>query len=162
HNALDIELFMRIAIELHLKRLIVGGFEKVYEIGRVFRNEGISTRHNPEFTMIELYEAYADYKDIMELTENVIAHIAQEVLGTQIGTYNETEIDLTPKWTRLHMVDAIKEYVGVDFWEETTDEEAKQLAKEHGVEITESMTDGHIVNEVLEQKIEDKLIQPTF
>ena len=162
HNALDIELFMRIAIELHLKRLIVGGFEKVYEIGRVFRNEGISTRHNPEFTMIELYEAYADYKDIMELTENVIAHIAQEVLGTQIVTYNETEIDLTPKWTRLHMVDAIKEYVGVDFWEETTDEEAKQLAKEHGVEITESMTYGHIVNEFFEQKIEDKLIQPTF
>lgn len=162
HNALDIELFMRIAIELHLKRLIVGGFEKVYEIGRVFRNEGISTRHNPEFTMIELYEAYADYKDIMELTENVIAHIAQEVLGTQIVTYNETEIDLTPKWTRLHMVDAIKEYVGVDFWKETTDEEAKQLAKEHGVEITESMTYGHIVNEFFEQKIEDKLIQPTF
>lgn len=162
HNALDIELFMRIAIELHLKRLIVGGFEKVYEIGRVFRNEGISTRHNPEFTMIELYEAYADYKDIMELTENVIAHIAQEVLGTQIVTYNETEINLTPKWTRLHMVDAIKEYVGVDFWKETTDEEAKQLAKEHGVEITESMTYGHIVNEFFEQKIEDKLIQPTF
>ena len=162
HNALDIELFMRIAIELHLKRLIVGGFEKVYEIGRVFRNEGISTRHNPEFTMIELYEAYADYKDIMELTENMIAHIAQEVLGTQIVTYNETEIDLTPKWTRLHMVDAIKEYVGVDFWAETTDEEAKQLAKEHGVEITESMTYGHIVNEFFEQKIEDKLIQPTF
>src|SRR5699024_6302442 len=162
HNALDIELFMRIAIELHLKRLIVGGFEKVYEIGRVFRNEGISTRHNPEFTMIELYEAYADYKDIMELTENVIAYIAQEVLGTQIVTYNETEIDLTPKWTRLHMVDAIKEYVGVDFWKETTDEEAKQLAKEHGVEITESMTYGHIVNEFFEQKIEDKLIQPTF
>src|SRR5699024_223161 len=128
HNALDIELFMRIAIELHLKRLIAGGFEKVYEIGRVFRNDGISTRHNTEFTMIELYEAYADYKDSMELTENVIAHIAQEVLGTQIVTYNETEIDLTPKWTRLHMVDAIKEYVGVDFWEETTDEEAKQLA----------------------------------
>lgn len=162
HNALDIELFMRIAIELHLKRLIVGGFEKVYEIGRVFRNEGISTRHNPEFTMIELYEAYADYQDIMELTENVIAHIAQEVLGTKIVTYNEAEIDLTPKWTRLHMVDAIKEYVGVDFWEETTDEEAKQLAKEHGVEITESMTYGHVVNEFFEQKIEDKLIQPTF
>src|SRR5699024_8544785 len=140
HKALDMELYIRIAIELHLKRLIVGGMEKVYEIGRVFRNEGTSTRHNPEFTMFELYEAYADYNDIMELTENVIAHIAQEVLGTQIVTYNETEIDLTPKWTRLHMVDAIKEYVGVDFWEETTDEEAKQLAKEHGVEITESMT----------------------
>src|SRR5699024_10360464 len=131
-NALDIELYMRIAIELHLKRLIVGGFEKVYEIGRVFRNEGISTRHNPEITMIELYEAYADYEDIMELTEDLIAHIAEKVLGTTKIQYNEQEIDLTPRWKRLHMVDAIKEYVGVDFWQETTDEEAKALAKEHG------------------------------
>src|SRR5699024_1080225 len=106
--------------------------------------------------------AYADYKDIMELTENVIAHIAQEVLRTQIVTYNETEIDLTPKWTRLHMVDAINEYVEVDFWKETTDEEAKQLAKEHGAELTASMTSGNIVNEFFEQKIEDELIQPTF
>src|SRR5699024_6274466 len=113
HNALDIELFMRIAIELHLKRLIVGGFEKVYEIRQILRNEMISNQHNPVFKMIELYKAYEDYKDIMELTENMISHIAQEVLGTQIVTYNETEIDLTPKWTRLHMVDAIKEYVGV-------------------------------------------------
>src|SRR5699024_5293371 len=144
HNALDIELFMRIAIELHLKRLIVGGFEKVYEIGRVFRNEGISTRHNPEFTMIELYEAYADYKDIMERTENVIAHIAQEVLRTRHVTCNGTDIGLTPKWTRLHMVDAIKEYVGVDVWKGTTDEEGKQLGKEHGVEITGRMRYGHI------------------
>src|SRR5690625_4939271 len=162
HNALDIELFMRIAIELHLKRLIVGGFEKVYEIGRVFRNEGISTRHNPEFTMIELYEAYADYKDIMEITENLIAHIAKDVLGSSVVTYNEQEIDLTPKWRRLHMVDAIKEYVGVDFWPDISDDEARSLAKEHGVEITDSMTYGHIVNEFFEQKIEEKLIQPTF
>jgi len=162
HNALDIDLYMRIAIELHLKRLIVGGLEKVYEIGRVFRNEGVSTRHNPEFTMIELYEAYADFNDIMELTENLIAHIAEEVLGTTTITYGEHEIDLKPKWRRLHMVDAIKQYVGVDFWKEMSDEEAKQLAKEYGVEIKDSMTYGHIVNEFFEQLVEDKLIQPTF
>ncbi|WP_412895806.1 lysine--tRNA ligase [Bacillus sp. 1P02SD] len=162
HNALDIPLYMRIAIELHLKRLIVGGLEKVYEIGRVFRNEGVSTRHNPEFTMIELYEAYADYKDIMSLTENLVAHIAQEVLGTTTITYGEHQIDLKPEWKRLHMVDAIKEYVGVDFWKEMSLEEARQLAKENNVEINDNMQYGHIVNEFFEQKIEDKLIQPTF
>ena len=162
HNALEMELYMRIAIELHLKRLIVGGLEKVYEIGRVFRNEGISTRHNPEFTMIELYEAYADYNDVMELTEDLIAHIAEKVLGTTKIQYNEQEIDLAPRWKRLHMVDAIKEYVGVDFWQDTTDEEAKALAKEYNVEITKDMTYGHIVNEFFEQKIEEQLIQPTF
>ncbi len=162
HNALDMELYMRIAIELHLKRLIVGGLEKVYEIGRVFRNEGVSTRHNPEFTMIELYEAYADYKDIMALTENLIAHIANEVLGTTKIQYGEYEVDLTPEWTRLHMVDAIKQYTGVDFWKETSVEEARALAKEHNVEITEHMLYGHIVNEFFEQKVEEQLIQPTF
>ena len=162
HNALDMELYMRIAIELHLKRLIVGGLEKVYEIGRVFRNEGVSTRHNPEFTMIELYEAYADYKDIMALTENLIAHIAQEVLGTTKIQYGDQEVDLTPEWTRLHMVDAIKQYTGVDFWGETSVEEARALAKEYGVEITEHMQYGHIVNEFFEQKVEEQLIQPTF
>ncbi|GFZ89823.1 lysine--tRNA ligase [Compostibacillus humi] len=162
HNALDIDLYMRIAIELHLKRLIVGGLEKVYEIGRVFRNEGVSTRHNPEFTMIELYEAYADYEDIMELTENMIAHIAKEVLGTTTVTYGDYEVNLEPKWKRLHMVDAIKEKTGVDFWKPISDEEARQLAKEHGVEINENMTYGHIVNEFFEQKVEETLIQPTF
>ncbi len=162
HNALDMPMYMRIAIELHLKRLIVGGLEKVYEIGRVFRNEGVSTRHNPEFTMLELYEAYADYNDVMDLTENVIAYIAKEVLGTTVIPYGDYEVDLTPKWTRLHMVDAIKEYVGVDFWKETSVEEARALAKEHDVQITDSMTYGHIVNEFFEQKIEEKLIQPTF
>jgi lysyl-tRNA synthetase class 2 len=162
HNALDMTLYMRIAIELHLKRLIVGGLEKVYEIGRVFRNEGVSTRHNPEFTMIELYEAYADYQDIMSLTENLIAHIAQEVLGTTKVQYGEYEVDLTPQWTRLHMVDAVKEYTGVDFWEQMTDEEAHALAKEHGVEVAEHMQFGHILNEFFEQKVEEKLIQPTF
>lgn len=162
HNALDMELYMRIAIELHLKRLIVGGLEKVYEIGRVFRNEGVSTRHNPEFTMIELYEAYADYRDIMSLTENLIAHIAQEVLGTTTIEYGEYTVDLKPEWKRLHMVDAIKEYTGVDFWNVDTVEEAKQLAKEHNVEIKDTMLYGHIVNEFFEQKVEEKLIQPTF
>nr|WP_144929260.1 lysine--tRNA ligase [Paenibacillus bovis] len=162
HNALDMQLYMRIAIELHLKRLIVGGLEKVYEIGRVFRNEGVSTRHNPEFTMIELYEAYADYNDIMELTENLIAHVAKEVIGSTTIPYGEHEVNLEPKWTRLHMVDAVKEYTGVDFWNQMTDEEARKLAKEHNIEITEHMTYGHIVNEFFEQRVEDKLIQPTF
>lgn len=162
HNALDMQLYMRIAIELHLKRLIVGGLEKVYEIGRVFRNEGISTRHNPEFTMIELYEAYADFQDIMNLTENLVAHVAQDVLGTTTVQYGDYEINLEPKWTRLHMLDAIKEYVGVDFWKKMSDEEARALAKEHNIEIKDNMTYGHIVNEFFEQRVEDKLIQPTF
>lgn len=152
HNALDIPLYMRIAIELHLKRLIVGGMEKVYEIGRVFRNEGVSTRHNPEFTMIELYEAYADYHDIMDLTENLVAHIAKEVLGTSKVQYGEEEVDLSPEWKRWHMVDAIKEVTGVDFWADLSDEEAQVLAKEHGVEVDSNMTFGHIVNEFFEQK----------
>ncbi|MDR7250861.1 lysine--tRNA ligase [Bacillus pumilus] len=162
HNALDMPLYMRIAIELHLKRLIVGGLEKVYEIGRVFRNEGVSTRHNPEFTMIELYEAYADYKDIMNLTENLIAHIAEEVLGTTTIQYGEDEIDLKPEWKRLHMVEAVKEATGVDFWQEMSIEEAKQHAADHGIEITKNMTVGHIINEFFEQKVEETLVQPTF
>lgn len=162
HNALDMELYMRIAIELHLKRLIVGGLEKVYEIGRVYRNEGISTRHNPEFTMIELYEAYADYKDIMALTENLISHIAQEVLGTQIINYQGHEVDLTPQWRRVSMVDAVKEVVGVDFGVQMTDEEAHRLAKEHKVPVEPHMTFGHILNAFFEQFVEETLIQPTF
>ncbi|MDR7319616.1 lysine--tRNA ligase [Brevibacillus nitrificans] len=162
HNALDMQLYMRIAIELHLKRLIVGGLEKVYEIGRVYRNEGISTRHNPEFTMIELYEAYADYKDIMKLTEEMIAHIAQEVLGTMKIQYQGNEIDLTPQWRRVHMVDLIKDELGVDFWKEMTDDEARALAKEHGVQVEPHHTFGHVVNEFFEQKLEHTLIQPTF
>ncbi|HDR7801364.1 lysine--tRNA ligase [Bacillus tropicus] len=162
HNALDMELYMRIAIELHLKRLIVGGLEKVYEIGRVFRNEGVSTRHNPEFTMIELYEAYADYKDIMKLTENMVAHIAKQVLGTTTIQYGDYEINLEPEWTRLHMVDAIKEHSGADFWNPMSVEEARELAKQHNVEIKDTMEVGHIINEFFEQKVEDKLIQPTF
>ncbi|GIP55717.1 lysine--tRNA ligase [Paenibacillus vini] len=162
HNALDMELYMRIAIELHLKRLIVGGLEKVYEIGRVYRNEGISTRHNPEFTMIELYEAYADYKDIMALTENMIAHIAQEVLGTQIVNYQGHEVDLTPQWRRVSMVDAVKEVTGVDFGVQMSNEEAHRLAKEHKVPVEPHMTFGHILNAFFEQFVEETLIQPTF
>lgn len=162
HNALDMQLYLRIAIELHLKRLIVGGLEKVYEIGRVYRNEGISTRHNPEFTMIELYQAYADYADIMQLTEELIAHIAQEVLGTTKINYQGHDVDLTPQWRRVHMVDLIKEHVGVDFWKEMSDEEARALAKEHGVAVEPHHTFGHVVNEFFEQKIEETLIQPTF
>ncbi|MCQ6287438.1 lysine--tRNA ligase [Bacillus cereus] len=162
HNALDMELYMRIAIELHLKRLIVGGLEKVYEIGRVFRNEGVSTRHNPEFTMIELYEAYADYNDIMKLTENMVAHIAKKVLGTTTIQYGDYEINLEPEWTRLHMVDAIKQHSGANFWTPMSVEEARELAKEHNVEIKDTMEVGHIINEFFEQKVEDKLIQPTF
>ncbi|MBM7646435.1 lysyl-tRNA synthetase class 2 [Scopulibacillus daqui] len=162
HNALDIPLYMRIAIELHLKRLIVGGLEKVYEIGRVFRNEGVSTRHNPEFTMLELYEAYADFHDIMSLTENLVAYIAEKVLGTTKITYGEHEIDLKPEWKRVHMVDAVKEQTGVDFWKEMTDGEARELAHQHGVDVKPNMTFGHVVNEFFEQKVEHTLIQPTF
>ena len=162
HNALDMELYMRIAIELHLKRLIVGGLEKVYEIGRVYRNEGISTRHNPEFTMIELYEAYADYKDIMALTENMIAHIAQEVLGTQVISYQGHEVNLKPQWRRVSMVDAVKEVVGVDFGVQMTNDEAHRLAKEHKVPVEPHMTFGHILNAFFEQFVEETLIQPTF
>ncbi|API78542.1 lysine--tRNA ligase [Staphylococcus argenteus] len=162
HNALDATLYMRIAIELHLKRLIVGGLEKVYEIGRVFRNEGVSTRHNPEFTMIELYEAYADYNDIMDLTESMVRHIANEVLGSAKVQYGGETIDLESPWTRLHMVDAVKEATGVDFYNVTSDEEAKELAKEHGIEIKDTMKYGHILNEFFEQKVEETLIQPTF
>lgn len=162
HNALNLELYMRIALELHLKRLIVGGLERVYEIGRVFRNEGISTRHNPEFTMLELYQAYGDWEDMMDITENMIAYIAKEVLGTQEIIYGQHTVNLSPKWKRVHMVDIICEITGVDFWQQMTDEEARVLAVQHDVEIKDNMTFGHIVNEFFEQKVEETLIQPTF
>ncbi|MFD2115436.1 lysine--tRNA ligase [Paenibacillus yanchengensis] len=162
HNALNMDLYMRIAIELHLKRLIVGGLEKVYEIGRVYRNEGMSTRHNPEFTMIELYEAYADYNDIMNLTENLISHIAQEVLGTQTITYQGQTVNLQPGWRRVSMAELVKEATGVDFTQSMSDDEARQFAKEHKVKIESHMTIGHILNEFFEQYVEHTLIQPTF
>lgn len=162
HNALDMDLYLRIALELYLKRLIIGGIEKVYEIGRTYRNEGVSTKHNPEFTMMELYEAYADFEDIMDLTEELIVHIVRTVRGTTHILYQGMEIDLTPKWARRRMTDLIQEKVGVDFTQPITDEEAHQLAKEHGVEVKPEMKFGHIVNEFFEQKVEASLIQPTF
>lgn len=162
HNALDMQLYMRIAIELHLKRLIVGGLEKVYEIGRVYRNEGISTRHNPEFTMLELYEAYADFTDIMDLTEQLISHVAQEVLGSTVVTYQGQEINLAAPWRRVSMVEAIRDTVGIDFSRHMTDEEARELARQHQVPFEPHMTFGHIVNQFFETFVESTLIQPTF
>lgn len=162
HNALNMDLYMRIAIELHLKRLIIGGFEKVYEIGRVYRNEGIDTKHNPEFTMLELYAAYDDLRDIMSLTENLISSVAEKVLGTTEITYEDKKVDLKPSWRRIHMVDAIKEVTGVDLWPEMSDEEARKLAADHGVAVKDDMTYGHVVNEFFEQKVEETLVQPTF
>ncbi len=147
HNALDIDLYLRIALELHLKRLIVGGMEKVYEIGRVFRNEGIDTTHNPEFTMLEAYTAYTDFKDVMDLTEGIIRNAAEKVLDSAVITYDGQEVDLASDFARVHMVDAIKQQTGVDFWKEMTIEEAHALAKEHQVEVTPTMTVGHVINE---------------
>lgn len=162
HNALNMDLYMRIAIELHLKRLIIGGFDKVYEIGRVYRNEGIDTKHNPEFTMLELYAAYDDLRDIMQLTENLISGVAEHVLGTTKITYGDVQVDLKPQWKRVHMVDAIKEATGVDFWPQMSDEGARKLAAENGVEVKGDMTYGHVVNEFFEQKVEETLIGPVF
>ncbi|MFS0725031.1 lysine--tRNA ligase [Paenibacillus sp. 1P07SE] len=162
HNALDMQLYMRIAIELHLKRLIVGGMEKVYEIGRVYRNEGISTRHNPEFTMIELYEAYADYQDIMELTEQMVVHIAREVLGTTTIDYQGQQVELGKPWRRVSMVELVKEATGVDFSAQMTDQEAHELAKAHKVAVEPHMSQGHILNNFFETFVEHTLIQPTF
>lgn len=162
HNALDMQLYMRIAIELHLKRLIVGGLEKVYEIGRVYRNEGISTRHNPEFTLLELYEAYADYKDIMRLTEDLIVHIAKEVLGTTKIVYQGQEVDLGVPWRRESMTSLIQKAVGIDITAQMSDEEAHRLAKEHKVQVEPHMKFGHIVNAFFETFVEHTLIQPTF
>ncbi|MBC8591255.1 lysine--tRNA ligase [Wansuia hejianensis] len=162
HNTLDIEMYLRIANELYLKRLIVGGFDKVYEMGRMFRNEGMSPKHNPEFTNIELYEAYADYEDMMVLTEELIAYVAEKTLGSTKINYQGTEIDLTPPWRRLGMEDAIKEYVGVDFDDINTDEEAIAIAKAKGLEVKPGMTRGHIISEMFEEFCEEHLIQPTF
>jgi lysyl-tRNA synthetase class 2 len=162
HNALDIQLYMRIALELHLKRLIIGGLEKVYEIGRVFRNEGISTRHNPEFTMIELYQAYADYEDMMVLTEEMVAYIAEKCLGTTKIVYGDQEIDLTPPWNRMTMIDAVKKYAGVDFKEIATDDAAREVAAKLKVAVPKDATKGSVLNEIFEEYVEPHLIQPTF
>ena len=162
HNTLDMDMYLRIANELYLKRLIVGGFDKVYEMGRMFRNEGISIKHNPEFTNIELYSAYEDYHDMMDIAEEIISTVAKNVLGTTKITYQGTDIDLTPSWKRITMIDAIKEVTGIDFNEIETDEEAKEIAKNLKLEYDETMTRGHIINLVFEEKVEETLIQPTF
>ena len=162
HNALDIELYLRIALELHLKRLIVGGMERVYEIGRVFRNEGIDTHHNPEFTMLETYAAYFDFKDVMDETEGIFKAAAKVVSDNSIVTYQGTEVNFDKPFKRAHMVDLIKEYTGVDFWKEMTVEEARKIADEHGVHYESYWKVGHIINEFFEEFCEDKIVDPTF
>ena len=161
-NALDEDFKLRISLELYLKRLIIGGLERVYEIGRVFRNEGLDTRHNPEFTLMELYQAYTDYHGMMDLTEDMYRFLAQEVCGSTTITYNGTEIDLGKPFRRLTMVDAIKEETGIDFDQVTTDEEAKKLADERHIEYEDRHKKGDIVNLFFDEFCEDKMIQPTF
>ncbi|AUG58929.1 lysine--tRNA ligase [Acetivibrio saccincola] len=162
HNTLDIDLYLRIAPELYLKRLIVGGLEKVYELGRMFRNEGMSVKHNPEFTLMEVYEAYTDYVGMMELTESLISKVAEEVLGTTVITYQGEKVDLTPPWIRMTMIEAVKEYAGVDFDKIETDEEARQIAKEKSLEVEEGATKGEILFLMFEEFAEKHLVQPTF
>ena len=164
HNSLNIDMYLRIALELNLKRLIVGGFDKVYEIGRVFRNEGMDIRHNPEFTMMELYAAYEDFHDMMDIVEKIFSRCAQDILGTTKITYQGQEIDLAPGWKRITMVDSIKEACGVDFNEIKTDEEAVTLAKERGIEIPDKTkeTKGDIISLFFDEYVEKTLIQPTF
>ena len=165
HNTLDIDMYLRIATELYLKRLIVAGFEKVYELGKNFRNEGMSVRHNPEFDCIELYEAYADYNDMMEIAENMIAYVCEKVNGTTKVNYQGTEIDFKPPWRRITMVDAVKEYAGVDFNEVKSDEEAQAIAKEKNLEFPKplnTVTKGEVLNLMYEEFCEEHMIQPTF
>ena len=162
HNAQDIDMALRIALELHLKRLIVGGMEKVYEIGRVFRNEGMDTTHNPEFTMLEVYTAYTDYTDVMNLTEGLIKHVAKAAVGKDIISYDDQDINLSDAFKRLHMVDAINEKTGVNFFDIKDLDAAKAVAKEHDIKIEPHFRWGHIVNEFFEKYVEATLIQPTF
>ena len=164
HNALNIDMYLRIALELNLKRLIVGGFDKVYELGRVFRNEGMDIRHNPEFTELELYAAYQDYNDMMDLTEELFSKTAQEVLGTTKVNYQGQDIELAPGWRRITMIDSIKEVTGIDFNEINTDEEAVKLAKERGIEIPDATkeTRGDVISLFFDEYVEETLIQPTF
>ena len=162
HNSLNIDMYLRIALELHLKRLIVGGFDKVYEIGRVFRNEGMDTKHNPEFTMLEFYQAYSNYEDVMNLTEEMLRYVAQKVLGTTTVVYGDQEIDLGKPFARISMVEAVKKYTGVDFDAIQTLEEARAAAKEHYIQYEERHLKGDILNLFFDEFVEDKLIQPTF
>lgn len=162
HNALDMQVYMRIAPELYLKRLIVGGMDRVYEMGRVFRNEGIDNRHNPEFTSVEIYQAFADYRDMMDLTEEVVVKTAEKVLGTTTINYEGTTIELASPWKRMSMIEAVKEYSGKDFTNVTNLEEARAIAKELNVAVEPSFGIGKIINACFEEYVEDKLIQPTF
>lgn len=162
HNAQNIDMVLRIATELHLKRLIVGGMERVYEMGRIFRNEGMDATHNPEFTTIEAYQAYADFGDIMDLTEGIIQSAAKAVTDAESVPYQGTEIFIGRKFARKHMLEAIKEQTGIDFWKDMTLEEATALAKEHHVTVEKHFTVGHIINAFFEDFVEDTLIQPTF
>ena len=162
YNALDEDVKLRISLELYLKRLIVGGLERVYEIGRVFRNEGVDTRHNPEFTLMELYQAYTDYEGMMELTESMFRYLAEKILGTTTFKYGDIELDFGKKFERMSMNDCIKKYTGIDFDEVKTDEEAKALAKEHHVEFEDRHKKGDIINLFFEEFCEKNLIQPTF
>ena len=155
-------MYLRIANELYLKRLIVGGFDKVYEMGRMFRNEGMDMKHNPEYTAIELYQAYADFTDMMEIAENLIAHMAEVATGSTKVVYQGKEIDFKPPWKRMTMIECVKEYSGVDFNEINTDEEAIAIAKEKGIEVKPGMRRGEIIAEFFEEFGEDKLVQPTF
>lgn len=163
HNTLEMDLYLRIATELHLKRLVVGGFEKVFELGRIFRNEGVSTRHNPEFTSIEIYQAYADYHDVMQLVENIITTVTREALGTLQITYQDEAIDLTPPWRRVTMHDLVQEKTGLDFNAFSSLDEAKVAAKQAGIQAVEECTSiGKLLNETFEQSCEATLIQPTY
>ena len=164
HNTLDIDMYMRIATELHLKRLVVGGLERVYEIGRIFRNEGMDTKHNPEFTTVELYQAYADFHDMMDLFEELLSSAALKLLGTYQLEWQGQQLDLTPGWPRMTMAEAVKEYTGLDFMAVSDDAEAVAMAKSIGVELPETApaTWGNALYEVFDQKVEEKLIQPTF
>ena len=162
YNALDEDVKLRISLELYLKRLIVGGLERVFEIGRVFRNEGVDTRHNPEFTLMELYQAYTDYEGMMELTESMFRYLAEKVCGSAVITYNGIEIDLSKPFERITMIDAVKKYANIDFNEIKTDEEAKKLADEHHIEYEAHHKKGDIISLFFEEFCEDKLVQPTF
>ena len=162
HNTLDIDMYLRIATELYLKRLIVGGFEKVYEMGRIFRNEGMSIKHNPEFTTIELYEAYTDYHGMMDITEQMIVYVCEKVLGTTKINYQGTDLDMAPGWERITMIDSIKKFTGVDFNTIETDAEALAAVKGMGIEVEGELTRGELINLAFEERVEEKLVQPTF
>ena len=162
HNTLDIDMYLRIATELPLKRLLVGGMDAVYEIGRLFRNEGMDRTHNPEFTTIEMYKAYSDLEGMMDLAEGLISSVALEVLGTYDITYKGHDISLKPKYKRIHMVDAIREKTGINFFDDMSFEDAKKLAIEHGIEVQDHFKYGHIVNEFFEKYVEETIVEPTF